>query len=500
MVRLDSDLADGNHVVYMARRGDDYRVGRTTWRTKSQGNGLGIRRRAESQDADAMWVLSVHATDAEAALEEALVSHRWRIPTWQFRAPNETMPLHRFWSQVGFNGKEAETCLAAHGLDIDHPFWQRGDGWNHTRRPVVMRACNLLSGMLVLEADEIKPGAHGGLHAQDGANGWAPVTVSRSHYEGPVYNLDVDVDHTYIADGIATHNCYLKMWSLSGPQLPYDYVLLDEAQDSNPPVSAIVDGQVGTQKILVGDSSQSIYGWRGAEDAMAAFDGERLTLSQSFRFGHAVAEEANKWLDYLDAPLRLRGFEQINSRLASLAEPDAVLCRTNATTIAQAMDAMQAGRRVALVGGGKGIRAMAEAAIQLKAGAGCNHPELYAFKTWQEVQDYCENEEAGSDLAPFVKLIDNHGADKVLDIVGRLVSEDRADLTVSTAHKSKGLEWRRVKVANDFPEPKPEDALPGATPRPGRIPRADAMLAYVTVTRAQYVLDNTGLAWIDNYR
>ena len=31
------------------------------------------------------------------------------------------------------------------------------------------------------------------------------------------------------------------------------------------------------------------------------------------------------------------------------------------------------------------------------------------------------------------------------------------------------------------------------------IPRADAMLAYVAVTRARGLLDRGGLAWIDHY-
>ncbi|QFY09567.1 hypothetical protein GBF35_25555 [Nonomuraea phyllanthi] len=493
VVRLDCDLADGNYVVYLARRGNDYRIGRTTWRTKSQGNALGIRRRAESQGAEAMWILSVHATDAEAALAEALASHIWQIPTWQFRSVNETMPLQRFWSVAGHNGMKADRCLLAHGLDIRYPFWKQGDGWNTTRRPVVMRACNLLSGMLVLEVDEIEPGPKGELRADDGANGWAPITVSQSYYEGPVYNLDVDVDHTYIADGIATHNCYLKMWCLSEPQLTrYDYVLLDEAQDSNPPVAKVVNQQRHAQLVLVGDDAQSIYGWRGADNAMAKFNGARKTLSQSFRFGPAVAEEANLWLEYLDAPLRLRGFDQINSRIIELDEPDAILCRTNGTAMAQVMQQLKAGRRVSLVGGGDQIRKLAEAAIQLKDGRGCNHPELFAFKNWGELQDYVEEDE-GSDLRPFVNLIDEHGPDVVLDTVSKLVTAN-PEVEISTSHKAKGREWHRVQVAADFPEPKPM-----SDGKPGRISRPDAMLAYVTVTRAQYDLDNTGLSWIHEY-
>lgn len=292
-----------------------------------------------------------------------------------------------------------------------------------------------------------------------------------------------------------SHDCYLKMWCLSEPQLTkYDYILLDEAQDSNPPVAKTVEQQRHAQLVLVGDSSQSIYGWRGAEDAMSKFNGVRLTLSQSFRFGPAVAEEANLWLEYLHAPLRLRGFEQINSRITTLEEPDAILCRTNGTAMAQVMAQLNLGRRVALVGGGTQISKLAEAAMQLKDGRGCSHPELFSFKTWGELQDYVDEDE-GSDLRPFVNLIDEHGPDVVLGTVSRLVPEDRADVTVSTSHKAKGREWRRVLVANDFPEPKPTD-----DGKPGRISRPDAMLAYVTVTRAQYELDNAGLDWIRHYQ
>jgi superfamily I DNA/RNA helicase len=68
-----------------------------------------------------------------------------------------------------------------------------------------------------------------------------------------------------------THDCYLKLWQLSDPHLPADYVLLDEAQDANPVVAAIVDRQHHAQRILVGDRCQAIYGWRGAIDAMSRF-------------------------------------------------------------------------------------------------------------------------------------------------------------------------------------------------------------------------------------
>ena len=122
------------------------------------------------------------------------------------------------------------------------------------------------------------------------------------------------------------HDMYLKLWALSNPTLPGDFVLLDEAQDANPVIEGVVKRQ-DAQIIMVGDTAQQIYAWRGAQDAMGRFNADhRLTLSQSFRFGQAVADEANKWLELLNAPLRLKGFDKIKSEVVTLesAEGDPV--------------------------------------------------------------------------------------------------------------------------------------------------------------------------------
>lgn len=292
------------------------------------------------------------------------------------------------------------------------------------------------------------------------------------------------------------HDHYLKLWQLSVPRLPVDYVLLDEAQDASPVIASIVEDQSQAQRIMVGDRSQAIYGWRGAVDAMSRFAAEnRLRLSQSFRFGAAIAGEANKWLSVLAAELRLRGFERINSTVASLPTADAVLCRTNAHAVSEAINAMDSGARVALAGGGAEIRRLAQAAVTLKAGIGTDHPELFAFRNWAEVQDYVDNDPGGSDLKVFVQLIDSRGPEVVIDTVDRLVDERRADLIVSTAHKAKGREWERVRIATDFREPKDNPE----TGQKGEITPDEAMLAYVAVTRARLTLDRSGLAWIDNW-
>lgn len=289
-----------------------------------------------------------------------------------------------------------------------------------------------------------------------------------------------------------THDYYLKIWQLSEPRLGADFILLDEAQDSNPVVVDVVkrQGDHGAQLIAVGDSAQQIYGWRGADDAMGKWGGQTLTLSKSFRFGPAVADEANKFLEMLDAPLRLEGHEPLGSIVARLERPEAILCRSNAGAVKYAMDAIAAGRRTALVGGGDGFRRMAQAAITLMAGAGTDHPELFAFKTWADVQDYVEHDEGGSDLKSFVSMIDKHGADVLIGVVDSLVPENRAQVVVSTAHKAKGREWGTVKIGDDFTAP------PQGKDGKRRVSRAELMLMYVVVTRAMQILDCESLAWV----
>jgi hypothetical protein len=481
VARLDCDLSEGNFVVYMARRGSDYRIGRTTWRTRSQNNSLGVLRRAESQRADAIWILSVHESDREAALAEALTAQQWRLPTWQFSSVNETMPLAEFWSKVGNNRVHAAACLRAYGRDVDLPLFERGDGWNNTRRPLVIRATNVLAGMLMLDVDAVQPTGKGYLFAYDGAGGWSPVAVSRTPYEGPVYNLDVDIDHTYIADGIATHNCYLKIWAAGDPQMGVSFLMVDEAQDLSRVMLQVAEKQRDCQLVFVGDANQSIYSWRGSIDAMQVADVDlRATLTQSFRFGQPVADVANWCLGHLPTELQVRGFDKVSSWLAPVDEPAAVLTRTNAGSLETLFAESDRGRRAHLVGGGSEVESFARAARDLMGGRGTGHPELACFDNWAQVVEYTEHDPQGDELALMVRLVDTYGTERILSSLERMPREAEADVVVSTAHKAKGREWSTVRVHGDFRQP---DA--------GAAGFEEWRLLYVAATRAQHGLDVT---------
>ena len=150
-----------------------------------------------------------------------------------------------------------------------------------------------------------------------------------------------------------THDTYLKQWQLSGPHLDYDVVLYDEAQDADACVADVVSRQSHAQLVAVGDSAQAIYGWRGAGDFLATVAARhRLALTQSWRFGQAIADEANVWLGVVGSGVRVVGNPSRSSVLSKLAHPDAVLCRSNAATIDEVLAAHTTGTKVHLEGDG----------------------------------------------------------------------------------------------------------------------------------------------------
>lgn len=298
------------------------------------------------------------------------------------------------------------------------------------------------------------------------------------------------------------HDHYLKMWALQDPVIAADFLLLDEAQDTNPVVEQVVTAQrAHAQLVLVGDSAQAIYGWRGARDVMAGFrEGHRLSLSQSFRFGPSLAAEANRWLTIVDAPIRLTGAPGLSTHLTTVRHPDAILCRSNAGAMVEVIRQLAGGRRVALAGDADALRALARAVHALESGRRTSHPELVLFESWAELREYAECDPAGRDLLPLTELVDEHGTDAVLRALDRLVPESTADVTVSTAHRAKGREWASIRIAEDFTGPDDlDDCDEDGTPRPGPIDLDEARLAYVAVTRARSLLDIGGLSWINSH-
>lgn len=277
------------------------------------------------------------------------------------------------------------------------------------------------------------------------------------------------------------HDHYLKLWHLSGPRINASFILFDEAQDANPVLVDIVRQQTQAQLVWVGDSQQQIYSFTGAINALATVGAEqRAFLTRSFRFGPEVAAVANRCLDALDAELRIEGAGRPGV-VAPVADPDAILCRTNATAVRAFLDALVEERRPHLVGGGREVVDFAKAAVDLQDRGWTSHPDLACFKSWAEVEEYVAQDEQGSDLRLLVKLIDEFGADRIIATLERMPKEEAADVVISTAHKAKGREWDAVRLAADFPADPAEEEL---------------RLLYVAVTRARLRLDVSAIEFL----
>jgi hypothetical protein len=282
---------------------------------------------------------------------------------------------------------------------------------------------------------------------------------------------------------------YLKVWAQSGPKIDADFILFDEAQDSDGVMLAVLGLQRHAQVIYVGDPYQQIYEWRGAINAMAQINAHERALTESFRFGPTFAALASRLLALLGERTPVRGQETIGSIMVedpSIAPPvDAILCRKNVTAIWQLAAAVEAGHRAAIRMSPAEITAYADGADLLMDGKRAFRPAAFSlFETWDDARSFAQSA-VGRDLLPIVRIVDECGTHYLRALAQRIAPESNADFVISTVHRSKGLEWKRVKVTNDF-RFKFEN---------GRLTLDDdeLRLLYVAVTRARHVLDISDL-------
>ncbi len=249
------------------------------------------------------------------------------------------------------------------------------------------------------------------------------------------------------------HDIYLKLWALSEPIIPSDYILFDEAQDADPIMLGILLKQKQSQVIYVGDAHQQIYAWRGAVNAMNQLPLPESRLTMSFRFGQNIADCANVILNALGEKIPLIGNPQVHSHVFNKPQTkmhDAILCRTNARAMELLLIGLLKNHKVSLQADHARLSRFVDAAESLKNGKMVTDvPELAWFKSWHDVHEYCETNE-GSDVKPLVKLVDDHGTTALKKAMTQISPIEQADYIISTAHKAKGLEWNKVHLEDDY--------------------------------------------------
>lgn len=254
------------------------------------------------------------------------------------------------------------------------------------------------------------------------------------------------------------HDAYLKLFQLSNPVLRgYDRILLDEGQDTNPVTADIFFGQ-RVAKTLVGDPYQAIYGFRGAEDALSRFAADETRfLTKSFRFGAGIAGLASALLRcFFDERRPLVGLAPHQSRFEiDPKAPYTILCRTNAGLFGESVAALQVGK-MHFVGGIDNYQFdKVLDAYRLKTGAvhEIRDAMLKSFRSYADMAEYAKKVD-DKELSALARVADEYGAripSLVNQIRGNVTDASDAKVILTTAHKSKGMEWDQVKLADDFP-------------------------------------------------
>lgn len=269
------------------------------------------------------------------------------------------------------------------------------------------------------------------------------------------------------------HDGYLKLWALSKPRLSFDIILLDEAQDTNPLTLELVMAQKHATIVLVGDRHQGIYGFRKAMNAMEHVQAdERVALTRSFRFGQSIADVATLVLNRFKKESRcIEGRADIPVNwFVDTSKHHCVLSRTNAELFAAGANFIRArrhGAAVHFIGGfdsylfGKVLDAYflwADERARIK------DPSIARFMSFSKFKEY--GSEAGdAEVKALVRTVETYRTE-VPEIYNALKAaetpiQDRAAVTLATAHRAKGLEFDQVYMTDDFIElpPAPDDDL-----------------------------------------
>lgn len=248
-----------------------------------------------------------------------------------------------------------------------------------------------------------------------------------------------------------------------------DWLLVDEAQDTNVLQRAIMHRLVGPQTriMAVGDDDQAIYAFRGASaDALnlitEEFNCAELPLSISYRCSRAVVEFASAYGTIEAAPNAVDGAVIIpeSFKLNDVRAYNLVLCRNNAPLISLAYKCIAAG--IPAVVRGRDIGAGLISLVRKLAGKRGTLESLADKIGEYRTREVTQAEKARNDTKAqsindrcdsLLAIIDNmsqddvlRGVDGLVAAIGRLFTDvtDDSKLTLSTIHKAKGLEADHV--------------------------------------------------------
>ena len=308
-----------------------------------------------------------------------------------------------------------------------------------------------------------------------------------------------------------THSFYLKAFHLylhAGGKLnkSFDYILLDEAQDTNPVTFAIFQLLPG-RKIMVGDRHQAIYSFRGAIDALdnvRARKAYQQHLTTTFRCLPHIVECANWVLGTMkNEKTKIVSGNNTNPREY---QTKAIISRTNASLIGH-IDELETFNLT------RPPEILFDCLLSLYNWKTGNHSRIssqYKFLTEfksQAILDSYIADTGDMELTQNSRLLarlNGHVVSLFSKAKGMYAKNGQFNTTLTTAHSSKGLEFDEIELTSDFPcftdvlaeliKSKdiytPNDFFTSKKPEVVTA-REEVNLYYVAVTRAKYKVTDT---------
>lgn len=304
----------------------------------------------------------------------------------------------------------------------------------------------------------------------------------------------------------------------------YDYVFVDEAQDTNAIQRAIIRKICTPESrvIFVGDPAQAIYGFRGADGKSMQilaeeFVCEDLPLTISYRCATSIVEEAHRFVKHVepapDAPVgnvyKVKSLGAVLGATAALcagtsteATPDApedraftprdlVVCRTTKPLIALAFKAMRLRIPVKILGReiGQGLKTLIgkmrandvdDLVVKLEGWAAREIDKAIAKQLDAKVDQLQDR------LDAILCLVDGlpentRTISDLLECIESLFNNNVQALTLSTIHKAKGMEADRVWWLN-------ASQCPSKWAKQEWQKEQERNLCYVAITRAKSAL------------
>lgn len=208
LVRFNST---DRYCLYIMVKGESGRIGICRNNYKSS---FGLSMRSRQENADKSWLLAVYATEYEARVMENVYSAKFGLPQLIFKNNMQKSPCQRFvddvYAKVGNNIEKVKICLQYFCRMWEFPLWTKEEqerfgeikqNYVTAKKSFVTQACNLIDGEFSVRTYE----------GTNRSGQWEIAKIYHSEEKDlPVYSLSVepteDGRRLYIANNIVTCN------------------------------------------------------------------------------------------------------------------------------------------------------------------------------------------------------------------------------------------------------------------------------------------------------